>query len=342
MDWQSGLTQIKERGDYLLRSQKWTDCRFLVGKSPNQRLIAAHTQILAMGSPVFEAMFFGSLPEQTDPIIISDIQPDVFDAILEYIYTDHVKIISDNMAIRFAYGAKKYMLPHVLTNCGDFLIKELNSKNVLRIYEFAKWFEEPDLMQSAMEFIQDNTYDVLNHPSCLNIKADTLMDVLDQDLLAVSELELFNFLLKLAIKQGILDENSNDEVFSTTSAEHRDNVSPTDSAVSPSGSSNANISVAAVNDHEMNVDCDAYDEMNADTIHKIDAIILQEAVKKIRFLSMTPKEFAEGPARSKLLTPVDSLAILIMLNSPTLDDSNLPVGFSVSRDSRKFCRFYYD
>ncbi|KAL7738755.1 hypothetical protein ACLKA6_001389 [Drosophila palustris] len=43
----------------------------------------------------------------------------------------------------------------------------------------------------------------------LNIEAATLMDVLDQDCLDISELDLFNFLLKLASDREILNEISN-------------------------------------------------------------------------------------------------------------------------------------
>jgi len=33
IDWQNGLTELKDRGQYLLHSEKWADCRFLVGSS---------------------------------------------------------------------------------------------------------------------------------------------------------------------------------------------------------------------------------------------------------------------------------------------------------------------
>jgi hypothetical protein len=42
-----------------------------------------HKLILAMSSPVFEAMFFGGMAEK-NPIPILDVQPDAFKALLEY------------------------------------------------------------------------------------------------------------------------------------------------------------------------------------------------------------------------------------------------------------------
>lgn len=82
-DWQSSKNYVKERGQYLLESGIWSDCRFIVGSEPNQQVFEAHKLFLAMSSPVFEAMFFGGIPEN-NPIAILDVQPDAFKALLEW------------------------------------------------------------------------------------------------------------------------------------------------------------------------------------------------------------------------------------------------------------------
>lgn len=84
-DWQQGTKEIKERGSYLLEKGIWSDCRFLVGVEPNQQTIEGHKLILAMASPVFEAMFYGGMAEN-NPISILDVTPDAFKALLEYVY----------------------------------------------------------------------------------------------------------------------------------------------------------------------------------------------------------------------------------------------------------------
>lgn len=70
----------------------------------------------------------------------------------------------------------------------------------------------------------------------------------------------------------------------------------------------------------------------------IDENMLKKAVKKIRFLTMTPQQFAEGPARSKLLQEHEALAILIKISSPSINDCPMPEGFCNSRS----CRNYYE
>lgn len=82
-DWQLGCVEVKQRGEYLLKSGQWSDCTFLVGAEPDQVVIAGHKLILAMASPVFEAMFYGGMAERNDPIPILDVQPEAFRALLE-------------------------------------------------------------------------------------------------------------------------------------------------------------------------------------------------------------------------------------------------------------------
>ncbi|EDW05544.1 uncharacterized protein LOC6585930 [Drosophila mojavensis] len=406
LDWQNSLTEIKDRGQYLLHSEKWADCRFLVGTPPNQRIISGHKLLLAMASPVFERMFYGNLPDKTDPIIIPDVQPEAFEAMLEYIYTDRITIGSFDKACELCYVAKKYMLPHVVTRCTHFLWADLSPKNACRAYEFAKLFDEPRLMQSSMDLIAANTREVLSDPSFLDIEVSTLMAILDQHRLNIdSELDLFNCLLKFASERGILNENGNEEAASGSGKSiacaeqaaaaandmieeikmepdvaamvqhmHQDedvesykqptgNGSAGSSPDHPAGSScssstsnanaNANASAAIVNDDVVIIDSDASgnaneEEMNAaeaaaNMINMMDAqrtimdgAMLRQAVKKIRFLTMTPQQFAEGPARSKLLKQHEALAILIKISSPTLNDCNMPEGFCVSRSTRNF------
>lgn len=423
LDWQNSLTEIKDRGQYLLLSEKWADTRFLVGTPPNQRIISGHKLLLAMASPVFERMFYGNLPDKTDPIIIPDVQPEAFEAMLEYIYTDRITIGSFDKACELCYVAKKYMLPHVVTRCTHFLWADLSPKNACRAYEFAKLFDEPRLMQSSMDLIAANTREVLSDPSFLDIEMSTLMAILDQHRLNIdSELDLFNCLLKFASERGIVNENGNgnedqdvvnggcvvnkrspssreqhsgdpngiadandfaveeikmepdvaamvrhmhqdeepdnfkmipQQAAASSSSSHN-NVSPSPGSpvASVSGSVVAPAAAAGVNDDVVIIDSDASgnanDEMNAaeaaaNMINMMDAqrtimdgAMLRQAVKKIRFLTMTPQQFAEGPARSKLLQQHEALAILIKISSPTLNDCNMPEGFCVSRSTRNF------
>ncbi|KAH8368514.1 hypothetical protein KR084_012597 [Drosophila pseudotakahashii] len=390
IDWQNSLTELKDRGQYLLHSEKWADCRFLVGSgsSPSQRLIAGHKLLLAMASPVFERMFYGNLPDKTDPIVIPDVQPEAFEAMLEYIYTDRITIGSFDKACELCYVAKKYMLPHVVTRCTHFLWADLSPKNACRAYEFAKLFDEPRLMQSSMDLIAANTREVLSDPSFLDIEVSTLMAILDQNRLNIdSELDLFNCLLKFASERGILNESGQEDgagggpgvgqltkespdttaghvlveeikmepdVAAMVQHMHQDDegdsfetdagmASTSAAAAAAPSAASPPLDVASGSDDLVIIDSDASADAAANMINIMDAqrtildgAMLRQAVKKIRFLTMTPQQFAEGPARSKLLQQHEALSILIKISSPSLNDCHMPEGFCVSRSTRNF------
>lgn len=82
--WQLECEKMEQRCVYLLTTGLWSDCTFVVGTETNQEVIEAHKLVLAMASPVFEALFFGGLSERNNPIVpITDVQPDAFKALLQ-------------------------------------------------------------------------------------------------------------------------------------------------------------------------------------------------------------------------------------------------------------------
>jgi speckle-type POZ protein len=78
-------SDIHQHLDKLLQSQVGADVMFSVsGES-----FAAHKNILAARSPVFKAEFFGEMVEKTSKCVeITDMDPEVFKAMLHFIYTD--------------------------------------------------------------------------------------------------------------------------------------------------------------------------------------------------------------------------------------------------------------
>lgn len=61
---------------------------------------------------------------------------------------------------------------------------------------------------------------------------------------------------------------------------------------------------------------------------------VRDLLKKIRFLTLTPQQFAEGPATSSLLMQAESFAILLNISSSSAEVP-MPEGFSQSTVLRK-------
>lgn len=286
-DWQINKQKLAERGQYLLETGQWSDCKFIVGQETHQQTLKGHKLFLAMSSPVFEAMFFGGMAEKNDPIPIRDVQPEAFKALLEYIYTDKVDLgrhLSDHtsafeLACELCYCAKKYMLPSLVEECTTFLRADLSPKKACRTYEFAKLFEEPVLMEKCLQIICTETNKVLKEPSWEEVELGTLITVLEQeDLQISSEVELFTAVERWAKAECV-----------------RKSLDPSDGKSLKS--------------------------------------VIGNALSKIRFLSLTPHEFAEGPGLSPLLTQDEAFAIIMNILCSG-NRAPMPEGFCTNSHSR--------
>ncbi|XP_059061818.1 uncharacterized protein LOC131854700 [Achroia grisella] len=344
-DWQLGCVEMKQRGANILETGQWSDCTFLVGTEPNQVTIAGHKLILAMASPVFEAMFYGGMAEKNDPIPILDVQPDAFKALLEYIYTENINISSFDKACELCYGAKKYMLPHLVKECTTYLWSDLYPKNACRAYEFARLFEENVLMEKCIQIISTNTKEVLKDSSFEEVDLSTVVTVFSLDHLNVdSELDLFEAAVRYSKAQ-----KRNMERNTASPAEYGPPSEKRPKSPVPSTSTEkvVNVESSAENSPEAVPEpCKSSDtpvpsdssetpeESKKNKEDNKDKLTVRNAVEKIRFLTLTPQQFAEGPARSSLLTDSESFAVLMNILSSNCDIS-MPQGFSTCRVPRK-------
>lgn len=346
-DWQLDCIEVKQRGAYLLQSGQWSDCTFLVGSEPNQVVINGHKLILAMASPVFEAMFYGGMAERNEPIAILDVQPEAFKALLDYIYADDINITSFDKACELCYGAKKYMLPHLVKECTRYLWSDLYPRNACRAYEFARLFEENVLMEKCIQIISTNTMEVLNDSSFEDVELNTVITVFSLDHLNIdSELDLFVAAIRYAKAQ---DARAKERSVSPPtenrppSEKRSKSPQPSTSKEKPSVvniESSAENSPIAVTESlkvgdlpevppgpsDETVNKPVADTNNKPTIRKV--------IEKIRFLTLTPQQFAEGPARSSLLTESEAFAVLMNILSSNSDVA-MPTGFSTCRVPRK-------
>lgn len=116
----------------MLENRQWADCKFMVGEEPVQKVLEAHRLVLAMASPVFGAMFFGNMAETSESITVKDVQPDAFEKMLEYVYTDQINLTSFDLACEICYCAKKYILPYLVEKCTKYIWSDLSPKNACR------------------------------------------------------------------------------------------------------------------------------------------------------------------------------------------------------------------
>jgi hypothetical protein len=278
-----------------------------------------------MASPVFETMFFGSFNQKDDPILISDVQADAFKALLEYIYTDKININNVDKAFDLCYAAKKYMLPFVVDQCTKFLWSDLCPKNACRAYEFAKLFEEPSLQEKCLQIICTKTLDVIGDPSFEEVELSTIITILDQDALNVdNELNLFFALNRFAEKHGLRHDNTeNPDQSMNDEPERLEDPEPINLEAGPSNRPDPPPQPVP-------------QQQPPQQVQRVQDIpTIRDAVKKIRFLTLTPMQFADGPARTNLLSQAEAFAILMNISTPN-SVYPMPDGFTLNKNSRVY------
>ena len=83
-NWQANYTGVVERNRVMFNNPFMADVHFTVGQQPNKLRIPAHKYVLATGSSVFYAMFYGGLATRDGDIEIPDVEPPAFLSLLRY------------------------------------------------------------------------------------------------------------------------------------------------------------------------------------------------------------------------------------------------------------------
>ncbi|KAK7075539.1 hypothetical protein SK128_001966, partial [Halocaridina rubra] len=114
--WQNQLINPNQRLAALHKSPHLAD--LTITFPGHERSIQAHRLILAMSSPVFEAMLFGPLAEGPE-LRLNEDPPEAFEWVLEYIYKGQTQLQSVVQAVQIYQLASIYQLEHLISVCSE-------------------------------------------------------------------------------------------------------------------------------------------------------------------------------------------------------------------------------
>ncbi|XP_074069575.1 BTB/POZ domain-containing protein 6 isoform X2 [Macrotis lagotis] len=77
-NWQSFYPTLRERNAMMFNNELMADVHFIIGPLEASKRVPAHKYVLAVGSSVFYAMFYGDLAEIKSEIHIPDVEPAAF------------------------------------------------------------------------------------------------------------------------------------------------------------------------------------------------------------------------------------------------------------------------
>ncbi|KAF9674691.1 hypothetical protein SADUNF_Sadunf10G0153200 [Salix dunnii] len=144
----------------LLESEAGCDIAFQVG----DETFKAHKLILAARSPVFRAQFFGLVGDpKMDEVVVKDVDPLIFKAMLLFIYTDKLpdvhemtgstsKCTSTNMVQHLLAVSDLYNLDRLKLLCESKLCEELSAKTVATTLALAEQHQCTQLKAICLKF----------------------------------------------------------------------------------------------------------------------------------------------------------------------------------------------
>ncbi|XP_066378724.1 BTB/POZ and MATH domain-containing protein 2-like [Miscanthus floridulus] len=182
-------SNMAEHFGSLLETDLGADVTFSVGAET----FKAHKIVLATRSPVFKAELYGPMKEEgMGPITIKDVQPDVFRALLHFIYTDSLPPLDDleaddhsEMIRHLLVAADRYAIERLKLICQSFLCENLNVQTVATTLALADQHNCDVLKEACIEFITCSNVmdDLLSTQGYKNLKRTcpaVVMDALEK------------------------------------------------------------------------------------------------------------------------------------------------------------------
>ena len=202
--WQTKCLTISERTRFIFNNELLSDVKFIVpasnSESESRKMIPAHKFVLAIGSPVFYAMFFGEMAETKNSIELPDCEYESLLELFRYLYTDEVNLTGSNV-MHVLYLAKKYMLPSLADKCSAYLHENLEASNVFSILPHAKKFDDQDLENRCWEVIEKHTEEAVTADEFVTLDRSLVESVVEKKVLNLKEVELFKAVDRWAAKE---------------------------------------------------------------------------------------------------------------------------------------------
>ena len=143
----------------LFEEMQFSDVNFLIGG----REFPAHKSILAARSKVFAAMFQDPVKENsTNQIAIEDMEPEVFEELLRFIYTGRVLLDKmETLASGLFIAADKYLLDELKGKCGNYLLHHMSPDNCIVLLLHGDLINPSERLKEAAKFFRRYTIEVM-------------------------------------------------------------------------------------------------------------------------------------------------------------------------------------
>ena len=203
---------LRIRFQKLLSSEELADIHFLVGLNDRQLRIPAHRLVLAVGSPVLREL----VVDRKSEVVLEDVEPHVFLEILRYLYCDAIHVNKRN-AIQILSNAKRFQIDSLARQTNQWIKTNLSETTCLSIWLSSRSsqdkHQDKHFESISLKFIEKYAEKVFLSSDLLRADINSLQELLQNDLLRVSELNIFIGVMRWAkntcLRSGLCPTRAN-------------------------------------------------------------------------------------------------------------------------------------
>jgi speckle-type POZ protein len=140
----------------LVNNKKYSDFVFII----DNKEFFVHKSILSVRSKVFEAMFANGIESQSNRCTIHDIESEVFEELLTFIYTGNAPK-AQTMIEKLLAAAEKYEILEIKDFCAIIIFKDIKNENAIQSLIIADKYNVLKLLDKIIEFIAHNFQSIL-------------------------------------------------------------------------------------------------------------------------------------------------------------------------------------
>ncbi|KAL2096987.1 hypothetical protein ACEWY4_006194 [Coilia grayii] len=151
-----------------------------------------HKLVLAACSPYFKAMFTSNFREcHASEVTLRDTCPQVIGRLIDFAYTSRITV-GEKCVLHVLLAAMRFQIEDVSKACCDFLVKNLESGNVIGISRFAEEIGCTELHKHCREYINTHFSEVTKAEEFFSLSHCQLLELISQDSLKVlCEVEVY-------------------------------------------------------------------------------------------------------------------------------------------------------
>ncbi|CAH9070661.1 unnamed protein product [Cuscuta europaea] len=159
------VSDIGSHFGMLLENMEGSDITFNVAGEK----FRAHKLVMAARSPIFRSVFVDRSESEEQDIVVTNMEPKVFKAMLHFVYTDallagdleassssSVSSLSDTLAAKLLEAADRYELGRLKRMCEAYLCKDISVDSVAKTLALADCYRAMELKSVCLRYAAEN------------------------------------------------------------------------------------------------------------------------------------------------------------------------------------------